>query len=447
MIAHDELRLILDDWNFWNRELSAEITGHPRRLVEKIREIATGREVVAIAGVRRCGKTTILFQLMDHLLRAGQDRRNLLYVNLEDHRFALHLEPRLLDRILTFYREEVNPTGPSFLFLDEPQEIEGWEKWVRSLYDREPDTRIFVTGSSSSMMSSELSTLLTGRNLTFLARPFSFAEHLSFIGVEATSTPGPVEAYRENLRNREVLGYHIIRYMEHGGFPEALKSTSDLRWSTLLQQYFDDILSKDVAHRHRLRNHSLLKDLALVLMSNVANLMSLGKTARTLGTSASSILSLMDHLEDAQLISTAHFFSFSTMETVAAQKPRKVYSVDTGMRNAVVSRATRDLGRLAENLVHSHLVSLAQQPRYWRENVEVDIVVGRGQPLPVNVCFADEIPPREIQGLERFNEKFSNPRAWLITKNTFREETIGSSECTLIPLWAYLLADEPNAVA
>jgi predicted AAA+ superfamily ATPase len=295
-------------------------------------------------------------------------------------------------------------------------------------------------------MASELSTLLTGRNLTFVARPFSFTEYLSFHGIESVCASDPAAAYRENLGSREVLAHHLNQYLEHGGFPEALKSDSDLRRRTLLQQYFDDILAKDVVRRHRVRNHRLLKDLALVLMSNISNLMSLGRLARILGTSTSSIVTLASHLEEAHLVMTSRFFSFSTMESVAAQKPRKVYAIDTGMRNAVVSRATHDHGRLAENLVHCHLSSAGLETSYWRDRTEVDLVVGRVDPMPINVCFGDEIPPREMRSLQRFNEVFDSSNSLLITRSTFGQQRVGTSECRQVPLWAYLLTD-PGSVA
>ena len=444
MIDSDDLRLVLHDWNFWDRDLPGGLVGHPRRLTRRILEVATGREVVAIVGVRRCGKTTILFQLMDALVRAGCERRSLLYVNIEDHRLALHHDVRLLDRILSFYREEVDPNGPSHLFLDELQGIPGWERWVRSIYDREPLLRIYLTGSSSSMMSADLSTLLTGRNLTFLARPFSFCEYLSFKGVDADVAPDPVEAFRQNVGRRELLAFNLKEYMERGGFPEALKSTSSLRRGVLLQQYFDDILAKDVVHRHRLRNPRLLRDLALVLMGNVARLTSLGKTASALGTFASSVSSLLERLEQAQILSTCRFFSFSARESVSVQKPRKLYAIDTGMRNAVVTRHTRDVGWLAENLVYNHLVSCGLQPTYWKETVEVDLVLGRTAPLPVNVCFSDDVPERELRALTRFNERFGNDAAWLVTRNTFRRGRETGFDYVLCPLWAYLLSDDPG---
>ena len=250
----------------------------------------------------------------------------------------------------------------------------------------------------------------------------------------------------KNLKKRDVLAYQLKEYMEIGGFPEPLKSEDKLRRNILLQQYFDDILAKDIVQRHKLRNSRLLKDLALVLMSDISNLISFGRAARALGTSASSVRSLLDHIEESKLIMTSRFFSFSARESVSVQKSRKVYAVDTGLRNAVISRHSPDSGRTAENLVHNQLVYLGRHPTYWRDEVEVDFVLGRAKHVPINVCFAEEVPEREVRGLKKFNERFGSDTSWIITKSSFGKKKYSGIESTLCPLWAFLLSDEPDTL-
>jgi len=443
MISSDELLLALGDWNLWDRPIPQDLLGHPRTLTSEILATATGREVVAVVGVRRCGKTTILLQLMDALVRSGVDPKRVLYVNFEDHRLALHRELPLFDRVVAFHKEEVYPEGPSHLFLDEPQEVPGWERWVRSISDRSRSLRIYVTGSSSSLMSEELATLLTGRNLTFRAAPFSFTEFLGVRGVTVDRRDTPVATYKANVRKGGAINHRLVEYLERGGFAEAVGSTPP-HSTRLLQQYFSDIIAKDVVRRHRLRDTSTVTDLAFVLMSNVANLVTYGRLGRSLGLSASVVRKLMGHLEGAQLVHEARFFSHSTNQTVSVQKPRKVYSVDPGLRNAVVASPTPDRGRLAENVVFNDLLARGLHPYYWREKGEVDFVVRAGsQVVPINVCFGDEVAPRELAALEMFNEKFHNRTALLITRNAVGERKVGAAKCTICPLWAWLLSTEP----
>lgn len=446
MLTRSELQEVLDDWNSWSGIVPPELVGRPRRLTGHILSVATGREVIAITGVRRSGKSTVLYQLIDARMRAGVDPCRLLLVNLEDHRLAPHLGTGLLDRILTLHRETRAPTGPLTIFLDEIQEVPDWERWVRSHYDREPELRFVLTGSSARLLASDLSTLLTGRTLAFVARPLSFAEFLDFQGIEATSGT-PQEVVRANHHRRHELAHALARYTESGGFPEVVKSGSEARRRLLLQQVFDDILGRDVLRRHAVRNYAQLRDLALVLLANVSNLLSYGALGRTLGTSASNVRLLIDHLEQAFLVSQVRLFSFSMKESVAAQKPRKVYAVDTGLRNAVVTRASPDHGRLAENLAFHHLAAAGEPPRYWKDGPEVDFVVGRMPPVPVNVTFGDEIPERERAGLAAFFRKHEAKEGWLVTRDLAGEEALGRGTVHAVPLWAWLLADPGVEVA
>ena len=446
MLTRAEIETVLADWNSWDHAFPSALLGQPRALTRDILAVATGREVIAITGVRRCGKSTVLYQLMEEMARMGIERQRLLLVNLEDHRLAPHLGTELLDRILAVHREARVPKGPLVVFLDEIQEVPGWERWVRSHYDREPDLRFVITGSTAELVASDLSTLLTGRTLTFTARPLSFSEFLSFEGLDVSLGGSPSAILRANLARRVEIAHQLARYLEIGGFPEVVKSEDAGRRRLLLQQYFSDILARDVARRHAVRNFDQLRDLALLLLANVANLAAYGSLGRVLGTSASSVRTLCAHLEQAWLVAQVRLFAFSLKETVAAQRPRKVYAVDVGLRNAVVTRSSPDLGRLAENLVFEHLASAGEPPRYWKDVQEVDFVVGRAPPVPINITFGDEIPDRERAGLAAFFEKHRAREGWLITRDQAGEETLGKGRVHLVPLWAWLLCD-PRDVA
>jgi predicted AAA+ superfamily ATPase len=150
---------------------------------------------------------------------------------------------------------------------------------------------------------------------------------------------------------------------------------------------------------------------------------------------------LTDYLEQAFLLSQVRVFSFSMKESVATQRPRKIYAVDPGLRNAVVSRSSPDHGRLAENLAYLHLSATGEPPRYWKDGPEVDFVVGRLPPVPINVTFGDEIPDRERAGLAAFFDKHEAREGWLVTRDQVAEEPLRKGKLHVVPLWAWLLAD------
>jgi len=235
--------------------------------------------------------------------------------------------------------------------------------------------------------------------------------------------------------------HHLRNYLAYGGFPRAVATEDADARRQLLQQYFDDILARDIVFRHEVRNTSLLRDLALVLLNNVSNQMSFARLARTLGSSPSAVQNLVGHIEESLLIHTARFFSHSMAESVSAQKPRKLYAEDVGLRNAVAAGATPDLGRLAENAVFNSLTALGTTPRYWSDRIEVDFVTDPIDPRPINVCFSDEIPERELAGIEAFASRFNSSRALLVTRSTLDTRTIHDCRVDLVPLWAFLLSN------
>ncbi len=289
-------------------------------------------------------------------------------------------------------------------------------------------------------MAGELATLLTGRNLTFEATPLSFSEFLGFRGVDATVQLTPELAFFE-LRSREnEWVYHLEDYLTIGGFPEVVGADSVERQQALLQQYFSDIVAKDVAFRYQVRETRALKDLGLLLLRQVGNPVSAGKLAQVLGTTPAWVLRMMGHLEDARLINLCRHFAFSMRQSAAIQKPRKVYAADLGMRNAVAPSLTPDRGHLAENALYQHLRSLGPDPAYWSGRREVDFVVNLPDLAGVNLTWTDDVAARETEALAEFQSACHPHRTLLATRTLWRPSE-GFPPRSTMPLWAILLAE------
>lgn len=378
--------------NRWNRWGEAQLDpGHPRDLTATLHRHFDTPEVIALIGPRRAGKTTVLFQLMDALEALGVSREAFLHVNLEEPGFGAHLSLDLLERIYDTWRAEIFPIGRGWLFLDEIQRIPEWERWVRARNETE-DVKIFVTGSSSALMSSELATLLTGRHLTFRVLPLSFAEVLRFRGVRAphgsrmAADPAPI-------RNA------ITEYLRWGGFPEVVLTSDTERREDLLRQYFDDTLFKDVALRHQIRDLQLLRNLAVYLLGQTASLVSFQRLANVFEISKTVVSAYCRHLEEAFLVSFLPFYTLKSAERL--RRPSKVHAIDPGLRNAVSLSAAPDRGRLMETVVHNALLGERSDGLfYWKGEGEVDLAVRRGLGLERLIQVTDEglLEPASRQG-------------------------------------------------
>ena len=259
----------------WNRWGGASLDpGIPRDLVPTLDPFLDSKDVVGLVGPRRAGKSTVLFQLMDRLEVRGVLRPAMLHLNLEEPALAPELGADMLERAYRTWRQHVWPRGRAWLFFDEVQAVPGWERWVRARAGTE-DIKFFVTGSSSALLSRELGTLLTGRHLTFRVHPLSFCEFLRFRGIEPPTQPELVEAPAPLL-------HALHEYLQWGGFPEVVLATDVRRKELLLKQYFDDVLYRDVALRHRVRDVPALRALAVHLLTHTASLVSFQRLAKVL---------------------------------------------------------------------------------------------------------------------------------------------------------------------
>lgn len=433
---------MLDVLARWNRWGSARLDpGHTREVTARLAPFITTKDVVALVGPRRAGKTTVLFQVMEQLTRNGVAPTAMLHVNLEDPAFAPERGPDLLERLYRTYREEVHPDGKVWLFLDEIQRVREWERWVRMRCETD-DVKVFVTGSSSSLLSRELGTLLTGRHVEFRVWPLGFREYLAFHGIAVPQRPRVAGSPPR-------IQHALASYLRWGGFPEVVLAREEARKEVLLKQYFDDVLFKDVALRHEVRDLAALRSLAVYLMTQTAGLVSAQRVARQLGISVDLARTCFSHLQEAFLVEFLPCFSLKAAER--ARNPQKVHAIDTGLRNAVCLTASPDRGRLAETAV---VAAMRRRDHdglyYWKAGGEVDVVERRGNSVrtAVQVCFDASDPAvqaRETSALTEAGRVFRAMTPVLVLGRTSDDALDGiPRRIRVVPLWRFLL--DPDAL-
>lgn len=371
-------------WNFWEREID---TGIPREAyLERIKRYLKTDEVVVLTGVRRSGKSTLLLQVLSELIKSKVPRINTLYINFEDPKFYRYLGVDLLDEIWEAYRDYLKPNGRIYLVLDEIQKIKGWEHWVRAKYDRKESVKIFVTGSNADLLSSEFSSVLTGRHLQVFITPLDFKEFLKFKGMEVKTD----KFWR--VKNKKRLKNLALQYLQLGGFPRVVLTEDPLLQKELLMQCFNDILTKDVADRYQIKDVDKVKNLALFYSTNFTRGYSFNKVKKVADFSLSldSIHRFSHYLANSFLIDFLRRFSYSLKNQMRAD--RKVYFVDNGMQNAVAFKFSSDKGKLLENAVFQHLKRSGKEAYYFHEKQEVDFICKQGLRITdlINVCYSLE---------------------------------------------------------
>lgn len=333
---------------FWSLD-----TGIEREQLSELIKASNLPHAVIISGLRRVGKSTLLAQLAHHL---GEDL--FYYINFEDDRF-LNFKA---EEATYLYQSLVEVFGERKIFvIDEIQNIYGWEHFVRRFMDM--GNKFYITGSNASLLSRELGSKLTGRYIPIELFPFSFSEYLRF------SLYDIPDLERMTTVQAGMLQRYLNEYIQSGGIPEPIKYP-DL---PLLRTLYDDVLHRDIATRYQIEEVRALKELAFFLMSNPASPVSFNKLKDQLRLgSVNTIKNYIDYLENSWLIFTVNVYDYSVKRQQIA--PKKVYSIDTGLTNAIGFSFFPNTGKLLENLVFLALRRKMKEIYYYQSptGYEVD---------------------------------------------------------------------------
>jgi len=433
MSMKQDIIRILADWNVWweKNEVPQNLLGQKRGISNELIDLMELKEIKIITGVRRSGKSTILYQIIQHLLNKGVPSKNILLLNFEDAALA-HYSP---EEIYESYLSELNPAFDNFVFIDEVQRKEGWENWIRKKYDLKHATNFFVTGSSASLLKKEYSTLLTGRNISEEVFPLSFREFLDFSGIHVDN------AEIISTETRSKVLFNLKKYLEWGGFPEIFFTNENYK-RRLLNQYFEDIVYKDIVDRYG-TNSMKTKELGVYLLTNIANSLSMRNARNALGFGLETISDYIAYMVEAYLLYVVPIYSPSLK--IQSANPKKIYCIDTGLRNAVSFKFSEDVGRLAENAVFVELKRHKQEVYYWKNNIgEVDFIVKDGLwPVEaIQVCWNlddERTKKREVRALWSAMTEFDLNKGFIITEDTEGLEEIDGKQIYFIPMWKWFL--------
>jgi len=426
-----EIMEILLDWNFWKKEIDVGI--ERTYLINEIQRLSRIGEILVISGVRRSGKSTLILQFCKSLIQSGVAKENILIVNFEDPRFT-SLDLTLLNKIYECYLTELNPKKEHYVVLDEVQVVSQWEKFARFLRENKK-AHVIITGSSSKLLSSEYATVLAGRHVDMEVYPLSFKEFLRFNGIE-------IKGDLDIISRRHEIKRLIGEYLKWGGFPKPTLLKEERDKKELLANYFRDIITKDIAMRYKIKDIEKLEGLAKYYLSNIASLQSFNKIKNILNISIDTVERFSRYLSEAYLLFFVKKFSFSEKEQIA--NPKKVYCIDTGLRNAVGFTFMENLGKLMENAVFLELKKRGKEIFYWKGKGEVDFVIKEGTKIKelIQVCYdieKEETKKREIDALVEAMEFFKLNNGKIITWDFEGEEKIGKMKIVFIPIWKWLL--------
>lgn len=384
--------------NYWYEKPDIDLGFYRSRYMNKLKTSLNNRLIKVLVGQRRVGKSYIIRQLISYLINEKDvNPQNIFYLNKELFEFDDINSAAELNELILLYKKKLKIKGKIFLFIDEVQNINEWEKLISSLAQHTVDDyEIFITGSNSKLLSGELATLLSGRYIVFEVFPFSYNEYLEI----------------KNIQNSKTA---LLEYIGTTGLPEIY----NLDNKDIKRHYFESLLNtillKDIMQRYKIRDYVLLEDLFLFLLHNTGNMISVPSIikyykSKNRRADYYTLSSYIKYMEEAFIIGECSKQSLKTKELLSGNK--KYFLNDLGFKNYLYPNMTQDIAGMLENIVFLHLknagfrVSVGQVKSY-----EIDFIAERNNTkLYIQVSYllaSDETIHREFRPLEEVKDNFA----------------------------------------
>jgi len=350
----------LKKYNYWNDERIN--VGFLREIyLNRINKYLNNDLIKVVIGQRRTGKSYLLRQIMDQFIQCGVNRKNIFYLNKEIVDFDVIKDYKDLKELIDVYKKELNIKGKIYYFFDEIQEIEKWEKTINSIaQDYKEESEVFISGSNSHLLSSELSTFLSGRYIEFEILPFSYVEYCQFLKKES---------------NKE----SFLEYLSSGGLPELFNLSDDESKRHYVQSLKDTIILKDVVGRRGIKNVVLIDNIFDFLSDNIGNLFSVNSIVKYLNehnqkTNFETVSNYVKYLEDVFLIHGVDRYDIKGKSLLGGNK--KYYLNDLSFHNYLFSTFDYGVGKSLENIIYLHYRSQGWKVHVGKiGDVEVDFVI------------------------------------------------------------------------
>ncbi len=383
-------------------------------------------EVIAVIGPRRSGKSSFLQLIMREL-----PKDSCLYINFEDPFFIENKNADIIERLIEIYLANFSD-DLKYLFFDEIQNIGNWEKVIRK-YQETKKYKIFITGSSSQLLSKELATVLTGRHKTIKILPLDFSEFLAFNNFV-------FEKKADFAIKDEEIKKKFNEYLSLGGFPKVVLD----KRPEVLKQYFYDIIQKDIVGRYNIRQGEKLERLGNFLLSNIAKVYSVSALSKTFELSWESVNLFISYFKEAFVLNDLVQFSYSLK--TQEKSFNKIYSIDNGLVSAVSFAFSDNLGQMMENCAYNYFANRYDEIYYYKttSNSEVDFVLknGKGVVSLIQICANisnEETRKREVKALLEAGKELNCTKLIVATYDFQGKENESGIEINYIPLYKIML--------
>ncbi|HKM59641.1 MAG TPA: ATP-binding protein [Candidatus Bathyarchaeia archaeon] len=473
-----ELLKILYTHNPWWEGKKLTVPDKKRNEYPALWSALADKQITAIIGPRRVGKSVLMQQLIQQLIDEKTNSKNILFVQLDEPLFEIETEKNpLIHRLIDVYVKYIlnkdldSLNEKIYVFLDEIQHVEKWSQTLKSYYDRGYNIKFIVSGSSATGITRGSSESLAGRISLNLIMTLKFTDYLKFknLNDELTKLSSKLqetlksalesndithlsknlnESYPKLVPYQRQIETALSQFMVKGGYIELIAIEDYQKCAQYLKDLLQLVIYKDIVKVFGIRNPKNMEDLLLYLANHSAQLFSETSASPKLKMKQETIGEYIDYLEEVFLINTCMIYSKNRARQL--RNPKKIYTSDIGIRNVLNGTYSpkalidaSDIGLMAETIVHNHLQSLTAHLAtyrtncyYWKNKCEVDNVITFGKkPVPIEVKYQNEIRREDSESCQEFAERNSSPFSIIVTKDKLDFQ----DKIAYIPLWYFLL--------
>lgn len=416
-----DLLLRMNPW--WRGRKIEEIEGlKPRFQFKELEKYLKVRQIIAIIGLRRTGKTVLMLQLIDKLLKEGVEPKNILYFSFDE---ILAKEPEIIEQILSTYESEIlrGELKNTYIFFDEIQHVPDWQVILKRYYDSIKGIKFVVSGSASLFMRKAKESL-AGRIYEFEIKPLTFEEFLYLRGFEV----------KDMLLQKFELEKLFYEYVIHGGLPEMIFERDFEKLKKYVNSIIEKIIFFDIPKTFDVKDPFILKEIVDLLAKNPGMLVDFGSLASTLKISRQTVSKYMKYLEKAFLIKLLGNYRGS--EFAIARKAKKAYFTSHSLLLPSFETEEEFLSSLSF-LVENIVINQLNANFFWKDSLgEINILYRK---IPIEIKFKEKIEKKDLRNILRFGRKFKSKKAILITKDLEKEERINGMTVHYVPIIKFLL--------
>ncbi|MEW6616667.1 MAG: ATP-binding protein [Thermodesulfobacteriota bacterium] len=433
-------------WWETDRVSPALLRDYQRPLINTLYSYLSLDRIIVLKGPRRTGKTTLLYQIVDRLIREGTPGTDVLFLSFDDITLRTGLDD-ILKAYQEITRRVIKEGRPVYIFMDEVQFLENWQFFVKKYFDRKYPIKFLVSGSAASLIKKG-SESLAGRTVEETAHPFSMYEYLCYRLRDARLKTA-LDGMRERFASFDLpdttdlipalteIRITFQEYIERGGFPNLFGIEEKLLWKRIAREdIVEKVIYRDIVELYDIKKPEVLERLFLYLADITANVLSVANIANSLGLSREYTEKYLRYLEQALLVKRISKYARSVEKSVRSAE--KVHLLDPGLINAF---ASVELGQLVESAAACHLLRRESGRLFYaRETFEVDLVFeAEGKTFPIEVKYTDSISRRDLRGLYGFVGKYGSDTAVVVTRDLMKRESDHGTTTLYVPAWLFLL--------